>query len=554
MTELEELQQLRALVEQQKLELEKQQVKIEKQQTELEKKDELIRKKDIQIEHMIQALLHARKKLFGRSSEITEGQLCLFETNQELAEQLSIEQKKVAVKSYKRTPRQPGIREELLAGIPKVIEEYVIPEDDTCSVCGAPLKVIGKQIVRTEVEFIPAKVRVVQVVRQVAKCTECGIKEGSAEKEHFQKAAIPAKVLPHSIATHSLVAWIMYQKFAMGIPLHRQENDFYRMGLVLPRADMTHWVIRCSAEWLTPIYHRIHQALLSLSVLHMDETTIQCNKEEGRKASTNSYVWVMQSAACEEIRATFFHYSKSRARTVAEELLKGFSGYLITDAYQGYENIGNVKQSLCWAHLRRYFIESIPLDNKGKELLGSKGAEGREYINLLFQLEEKLKDLSKEERKEQRQSGVTALLDAFWSWVEKTRELPTTNEKLTKALNYAKNHKEGFQTFLEDGRLVISNNLIESHIRPFAVGRKAWLFADTPKGAKANAVLYTIVESARANDLDVYEYLNYLLTELPEIGYAHEKAPEILDKYLPWSDQLPEEVRLKQKRKKCVEK
>ena len=305
MTELEELQQLRVLVEKQKLELEKQQVKIEKQQEELEKKDELLRKKDIQIENMIQALLHAKKKLFGRSSEVTEGQLCLFETNQELAKQLSVEQKKVAVKSYKRTPRQPGIREELLAGIPKVIEEYVIPEEDTCSVCGAPLKVIGKQIVRTEVEFIPAKVRVVQVVRQVAKCTECGIKEGSAEKEHFQKAAIPAKVLPHSIATHSLVAWVMYQKFAMGIPLHRQENDFYRMGLVLPRADMVHWVIRCSEEWLTPIYDRIHQALLSLGVLHMDETTIQCNKEAGRKASSESYFWVMQSAACETIRATF---------------------------------------------------------------------------------------------------------------------------------------------------------------------------------------------------------------------------------------------------------
>ena len=527
---------------------------IEKQQEELEKKDEIIRKKEIQIEHMIQALLHARKKLFGRSSEVTEGQLCLFETNQELAKQLSMEQKKVTVKEYKRTPRQPGIREELLAGIPKVIEEYVIPEDDTCSVCGAPLKVIGKQIVRTEVEFIPAKVRVVQVVRQVAKCTECGIKEGSAEKEHFQKAAIPAKVLPHSIATHSLVSWVMYQKFAMGIPLHRQEQDFYRMGLILPRADMIHWVIRCSEEWLRPLYDRIHQALLSCGVLHMDETTIQCNKEEGRKASTNSYFWVMQSAACEEIRATFFHYSKSRAKTVAEDLLKGFSGYLITDAYQGYENIENVKQSLCWAHLRRYFIESIPLDNKGKELPGSKGAEGREYINLLFGLEEKLKDLSNEERKEQRQSGVTALLDAFWSWIEKTRELPTTNEKLTKALNYAKNHKEGFQTFLEDGRLVISNNLVESHIKPVAIGRKAWLFADTPKGATTNAVLYTIVESAKANELDVYEYLNYLLTELPELGYAHEKAPEILDKYLPWSDQLPEEVRLKQKRKKCVEK
>ena len=147
----------------------------------------------------------------------------------------------------------------------------------------------------------------------------------------------------------------------------------------------------------------------------------------------------------------------SRAKRVAEELLKGFSGYLITDAYQGYENIEQVKLSLCYAHLRRYFVDSIPLDNQGKELPGSKGAEGREYINLLFQMEEEFKDLSNKERKEQRQNGVSALLDAFWSWVEETSQIPTTNESLTKALNYAKNHKEGFHTFLEDGRLMISN-------------------------------------------------------------------------------------------------
>lgn len=158
---------------------------------------------------------------------------------------------------------------------------------------------------RTEVEFIPAKVRVVQVVRQVAKCTECGIKEGSAEKEHFQKAAIPAKVLPHSIATHSVVLWVMYQKFAMGIPLHRQENDFYRMDLVLSRADMVYWVIRCSEEWLTPVYDRIHQALLFCGVLYMDETTIQCNKEAGRKASSESYFWVMQRLPFTSMQSSF---------------------------------------------------------------------------------------------------------------------------------------------------------------------------------------------------------------------------------------------------------
>ena len=540
-TELEELLQLRELVK--------------KQQEELAQKDEIIQKQQIQIENMMQALLHARKKLFGPSTEATPEtpeQLKLFETTEKLAEQLSEDKKKITVAAHTRVPRQPGVRAELLAGIPHEIEEYVINPEETCSVCGAPLKVIGKEIVRTEVEFIPARIRVVQVVRQIGKCTECGTGKNNHLKDHFQKAAVPAKVLSHSIATPSLVAHIMYQKFAMGIPLNRQENDFYRMGLVLPRNNMAHWVIRCSEEWLEPVYNRILEKLTACDVLHMDETRIQCNKEEGKKASSESWMWVIQSATSEEIRATYFHYSRSRSGNVPKELLKDFHGYLVTDAYAGYEKVDDVKRSLCWSHLRRYFIESIPLDNSGKELPGSKGEEGREFINLLFYMEEHINSLSPEERKEKRQTGAKALTDAFWSWVKRTSAIPTTNEKLTKALAYGLNHKEQFQTFLEDGRLEISNNLCESHIRPFATARRAWLFADTPKGAKANAVLYTLVESARANELNVYQYLDYLLTELPELDYAYLKDPTMLDKYLPWSIELPDEIRMNRKNRTCI--
>lgn len=207
-------------------------------------------------------------------------------------------------------------------------------------------------------------------------------------------------------------------------------------------------------------------------------------------------------------------------------------------------------RSLCWAHVRRYYIESIPLDHNGKELAGSKGAEGREFINLLFKVEEEIKALSHEERKQKRQEALRPILDAFWTWVEKTSALATTNEKLTQALGYSKNQKEYLETFLEDGRLPISNNLCEANIKPFATARRAWLFADTPKGAKANAILYTLVESARANNLDVYEYLKHLLTELPSSHYL--EHPEVLNQYLPWSESLPEVCRLEHKYKKCL--
>ena len=494
---------------------------------------------------MIQALLHARKKMFGASTEATkqvEGQLFLFEEAQKLAEQLHVEQKKIKVKPYTRTPRKPGVRAEMLAGLQTEIEEYMIPEGETCSKCGGELKVIGKRIVRTEVEFEPAKLKVRQIVQQVAKCTVCGTDGADNPNCHFQKAAVPIPPLPHSLSTPSLIAQVMYQKFIMGIPFARQERDWYRLGLVLPRNVMANWVIRCCQEWLEPLYWRILEMLAACGVLHMDETRIQCNKEAGKKASSESFIWVIRSAACEEIQAAFFYYSQTRSGDTAKELLENFHGYLVTDAYSGYEKVEHIIRSLCWAHVRRYFIESIPLDNSGKELSGSKGAEGREFINLLFKVEQETKDLSYEEKKQKRQEASRPILDAFWSWVEKTAALATTNEKLTKALVYAQNQKKYLETFLEDGRLPISNNLCEATIRPFATARRAWLFADTPKGAKANAILYTLVESARANQLNVFEYLKYLLAEIPNSGYL--EHPQILDEYLPWSKSLPEQCRL----------
>lgn len=549
MTEKEELQMLRDLVKKQKLQL-------TEKDSMLREKDEIIRRQQIQIENMTQALLHARKKMFGKSSEVSTGyeQLCLFEETTELAKALLKEQETVVVKEHKRTPRKPGIRKEMLAGLPKEIEEYIIDAEEKCSVCGGELKVIGKEIVRTEVEFKPATLIVKQIVRQIAKCKSCS-SDGNDRPAHIQKASVPAKVLPHSIATHSLVAQIMYQKFGMGAPFARQEKDFYQMGLEISRANMAHWTIRCSDEWLMPVYHRIHQILIQkCGILHMDETRIQVNKESGKKASSDSFMWVLQSGACEDIKATFFHYSRTRSRKVALELIDGFKGYLTTDAYAAYANmhLEDVKNSFCWSHLRRYYIDSIPLDNSGKEIPGSKGAEGREYVNLLFRLEKEISDLSYEDKKAKRQEASRALLDAFWSWVENTITIPTTNEKLTKALNYSLNHKKELEMFLEDGRLEISNNLCESHIRPFATARRAWLFADTPNGARANAVLYTLVETARANDLNVYAYLDYLLAEMPNADFCNH--PEIIDDMLPWSDKLPESCRLMHKHKKSFKK
>jgi len=545
MTEHEELLMLRALAAKQAQEL-------EASKRIIAERDEKIRKQNIQIDNMIQALLHARKKLFGPSTEVTQtdGQLSLFESVQELAEQLNLSKEKITVKPYTRTARKPGVRKEMLAGFPQEVEKYVLPAEEKCSVCGGEMKVTGKKVVRTEVEFQPAKLIVKQIIQQVAKCVNCGTEDSPNEKCHFQKAAVPVPPLAYSISTPSLIAQVMYQKFALGLPLSRQEKDWYRLGLVLSRSNMANWVIRCSEEWFKPVYWRIYEKLLECDLIHMDETRIQCNKEEGKLPSSESFMWVMRSAASEDIQAAFFFYSRSRGGENARKLLKDFNGYLITDAYAGYDTVPNIKRALCWSHARRYLIESIPLDSQGKEIPGSKGAEGREYINLLFKVEEEIKNLPYEEKKQKRQDASKPILDAFWTWVEKTSAMYTTNEKLTQALGYCQNQRKYLETFLEDGRIPLSNNYCEANIKPFATARRAWLFADTPKGAFANGVLYTLVESARANDLDVYEYLKHLLTEMP--NNHHLENPSVIDRLLPWSKELPEQCRMKRNRKKCL--
>ena len=545
MTEHEELLMLRALAAKQAQEL-------EASKRIIAERDEKIRKQNIQIDNMIQALLHARKKLFGPSTEVTQtdGQLSLFESVQELAERLNLSKEKITVKPYTRTARKPGVRKEMLAGFPQEVEKYVLPAEEKCSVCGGEMKVTGKKVVRTEVEFQPAKLIVKQIIQQVAKCVNCGTEDSPNEKCHFQKAAVPVPPLAYSISTPSLIAQVMYQKFALGLPLSRQEKDWYRLGLVLSRSNMANLVIRCSEEWFKPVYWRIYEKLLECDLIHMDETRIRCNKEEGKLPSSESFMWVMRSAASEDIQAAFFFYSRSRGGENARKLLKDFNGYLITDAYAGYDTVPDIKRALCWSHARRYLIESIPLDSQGKEIPGSKGAEGREYINLLFKVEEEIKNLPYEEKKQQRQDASKPIHDAFWTRVEKTSAMYTTNEKLTQALGYCQNQRKYLETFLEDGRIPLSNNYCEANIKPFATARRAWLFADTPKGAFANGVLYTLVESAKANDLDVYEYLKHLLTERP--NNHHLEKPSVIDRLLPWSKELPEQCRMKRNRKKFL--
>lgn len=412
--------------------------------------------------------------------------------------------------------------------------------EEVCDVCGSPLKKIGQKIVRSEVEYIKAQIKVKQYVQTVYKCTVCGTAESENPADHFLSAEVPKPLLNHCIVSPSVMTETLYEKYFKGVPLNRQENMWRDLGVIITRKDMAYWTNRVSEEWLQPLVGYLHKIMLSENeVIHADETRIQCNHEPGRKAHTDSFMWVLVSGAEETHKIVLFHYTMTRNGSHARELLNGWHGILITDAYAGYDQVEDIIHGLCWSHVRRKYVDSIPLDNSGKEIPGSKGAEARELIDQLFYIEGQIKELPSEEKLKQRQEHSQRVLDAFWAWVEKTSALHTTNNKLTEALTYSCNQRKNLETFLHDGRVPLSNNRAESHIRPFATHRRAWLFADTQAGARANATAYSLIETARLYDLNVYEYIKHVLTRMPALD--HHNHPERLEELVPWSTTLPVE-------------
>lgn len=504
----------------------------------------------IQNENLAQAALHAQKKIFGSSSESSrhiEGQLSLSAEGQ-LVEELAAQQEKLTVKTHQGKPRQAGVRAEMLGNLPTEVTRYEADTGNGCPVCQGDLMKVGPKVVRSEVVYQPAELKTVQHVQDIYKCKECGTAGSEQLKDTFVKAGTPKPALPHSILSPSVAARTLYQKYDMGMPLSRQEKDWYNLVFVANRQAMANWVVRISGEWLKPICERIHQQLVTSEALHCDETRIQCNEEAGKKPGSDSFMWVMCTGQEEPKQGVEFRYARSRGGHHARNLMKGFHGILVTDAYAGYGKVEGVTRALCFAHVRRYWIESIPLGSSGKEMPGPMGAEGRKWCDKLFKIEREIKELSPQEKLDVRAKRSQSVLAGYFAWVDKTSGKITTNTKLTKAITYSQNQKEYLTTFLSDGRVPLSNTWNESKLRNYAESRRAWLFADSPKGAAASAASYTIVETAKMNGLDVYKYLEFLLERMPNTDYL--RNPKLLDAYLPWSEQLPEECRIKELSKK----
>ena len=412
------------------------------------------------------------RKLYGTKSEKTstleiEGQMSLFNEIETCADPDAHEPDLVEVEKHLRKRKYAGQREELVKNLPHSRVLHTLDESEQiCDNCGSTMVKVGEEFVRTEVQFIPAELKVIDHYRETYECRSCR-KNGTP---YMEKAPVPYPPVLHSLASASTIAWLIHQKFELGIPLYRQEKEWEALGLRLSRATLSNWLLVVYRDWLVHIVHRLKQELLKQRYLHIDETHVQVLKEPGRKNTSDSYMWVYCSIKDSVTPIRYFEYRPGRSGKYPEAFLRGYEGYIHTDAYSGYNAVSGVKRCLCYTHLRRAFVDALPKDIHTPE--ASKPAEAIFRLNQLFNIEAELEALSPDQKKNERLIREKPLLEAFWSWAEKSAigELPKS--KLSKAFHYALNNREGFFHYLEDGNCSISNSLAENCIRPFVIGRK----------------------------------------------------------------------------------
>lgn len=501
-----------------------QQVKLERQ---LAQKDKRIAKLETlnqqlteRVQRFEEVLNIAQHQRFSPSSETYEGDGQVFneaeqvlETEPEEVVEADAPAPQTTTEKPAEKPRRPRIAPEL----PRVEVLHDI-DNKTCSCCGNALHRMGEEV-SEQVEFIPAQIRVIKLVRPKYSCRTCE-RESTSVAIHI--ADVPPSIIPKSMATPSLLAQIVSNKMHYGLPLYRQEKMFAEAGIELSRQTMSRWLITC-ADKLQSLMLLMKAELLKQPVLWADETTLDVLNVD----KSTCYMWVygcgVESSTGPKL--VLFDYQDGRSGANAVKFLEGYSGYLQVDGYAGYEQTSATLAG-CWAHSRRKFIEAQQAQGKGKT---GKADWALNQIQKLYALESKLKTQTFEVKKQQRQKLAAPLLKQMWDWLEKSKETVPENSAVGKAIYYAQNQWPKLIRYLEDGRLNIDNNRAERAVKPFVIGRKAWLFANTRTGATASATLYSMVETAKINGLEPYKYLTELFEKLPTAN-----TPEALATLLPY--------------------
>ena len=479
-----------------------------------------------------------RRRQFGSTSEQNPNQLCIeglvdtiFNEAEDQVEPSLPEPtyEEVTIKRKKRV----GKRKDDLSGLPVERIEYELPESErVCPECGELMHDIGVTV-RDEIEVIPARVVHKEHAVHAYGCRNC---EKVGDSAHIIRAESPSPLIPASLATPSAVAHIAVQKYANGTPLYRQERGFAYDNINLSRQTMANWLIYCSLNYLASVYTKLITVLLNEEVLHADETSVQVLNEPGRGAQTKSYEWLYRTSGHTINPVVIYEYKETRKQEHPQEFLKVFKGYLHCDGYQVYHNLPvDIIIVGCWAHARRYWEKvyvSLPEDKRDDSL----AEKGLAYTSLLFLLEDEYRALSPDDRYEMRQKYSKRVSDEYFAWVSGLNALPKS--LLGEAVHYSLSQRKYLENVFMDGRLELSNNRAERSIKPFVQGRKQWLFSDTQNGAVASSIIYSIIETAKENNLHPFHYLKYLLEALPNA-----KTSEI-DMLLPWSSSLPDYCRI----------
>lgn len=488
----------------------------------------------------------ARRKQFGSSSEkYAEGyeQMDLFNEAEASADPEAEEPtfEEVHPSSYKRKKRT-GKKEEDLSDfeVTETIEYKLAGEDRYCPECGKKYKIVTKETVK-RLKFVPAKFEVVEEVTYVYSCPECGFMK--------RPEKTPPLVSGGSIATPSLVAGIMNAKYVNSMPLARQEREFARYNLNLSTKTMANWIIGCANRYLKPLYDRMKEEFLKSRYIHCDETRIQVIGEPDQKGTTQNWMWVyLTDEYSESPRMALFDYERTRAGYHPVKFLDGrFHGYLTCDGYQAYHGLDDsITVTGCFTHARRRFdaaLTALKKDFTREQLKETVAYNAMTRIGILYKVEELIRNKTPEERYEERQKQSRPVVDALFEWLHSMEDSVDRSSLIGDAILYTLNQEPYLRRYLDDGHLSIDNNSAERAIKNFAVGRRNWLFAKSIRGADASAVVYSITETALLNGLKPYVYLTYVLDQIRQMGPF--PKPDELERLLPWSDDLPEEFRTK---------
>ena len=476
------------------------------------KKEVEIHQRDIankieEIKHLKELLQLARHRAFASSSERHVDQLSLFnEAEDQTATGLTPDPDDEIEVKYKRK-RKPK-RSPIPSHIPREDIHYdLVDEEKSCPCCGEELSPMG-EVVSEQLDIIPARVSAKRHIRKKYGCNKC--------KQTVKTATMPKQPIPKSLASPGLLATICVNKYADGMPLFRQESILMRAGIELGRTTMASWMIKLG-ELFTPLYNILRDDLLDRKLIQMDETSVQVLKEPGRKAQTKSFIWVMASGRHgQDPPIILFHYDPSRSSKVPRALLADWRGYLVTDGYDGYGAVvlsNNLIHCGCFDHVRRKFKDVIKSRPKG----ASPGLadEALWYLQRLYNIERRIKRDSSKHRLKIRNLYSRSVLDHFRRWLDRVIDSVRPTSSTGKALHYLASEWPKLVRILENGDVPLSNELCENAIRPFVIGRKAWLFSASQAGAKSSCMIYSIIETAKANGHEPYAYLRYIIERLP---------------------------------------